>query len=364
RKHFIAKSVIPSFTNPNNISIITGRPPEVHGISGNYYYDPKLKMDVMMNDPSLLRAPSIIQKFQETGAKVATVTAKDKLRLLLGNGLDFSKSTAICFSAEKADITTLEENGMDKADQFVGMKTPEIYSAELSEFVLKAGVVLLKKEKPDLMYLSTTDYVQHAYGPKEKEALDFYEMCDSYFSQLDKLGATLVITADHGMNAKSNQNGEPNIFFLESFLKEISPSGKFHVVLPITDPYVGHHGALGSFGGIYLKDLRLKSQIKEKLSREKGIVGVLDRATAADSFELPSDRIADLVVLADRQTVIGKSPKDHDLSMLHGPLRSHGGLFEQQVPLLLNFRLPEGIDTDNLRNYDAFFLAANRARNS
>ncbi|WP_332696209.1 alkaline phosphatase family protein, partial [Bosea sp. (in: a-proteobacteria)] len=84
-----ALSAMPSFTNPNNLSIITGRPPAVHGIAGNFFYDREAKQEVMMNDARFLRAPTILAELQKAGLKVAMVTAKDKLRTLLGKGLDF-----------------------------------------------------------------------------------------------------------------------------------------------------------------------------------------------------------------------------------------------------------------------------------
>src|SRR5918992_146441 len=160
-----AQSVIPSFTNPNNISIITGAPPAVHGIAGNYFYDPASGEEVMMNDARFMRADTIMKTFHDAGAKVAVVTAKDKLRTLLGYGLDTSSGRAIAFSSEKADKATLAENGIEDAVGFVGMPVPDVYSAELSEFVLAAGTKILDRHRPDLMYLSTTDYVQHKAAP-------------------------------------------------------------------------------------------------------------------------------------------------------------------------------------------------------
>ena len=106
-ENVLAKSVIPSFTNPNNLSIVTGRPPAVHGICGNYLIDPDTGEEVMMNDPKFLRAPTIFENFQKAGAKVVVVTAKDKLRLLLGNGLSFGEGGAVSFSSEKADQCTM-----------------------------------------------------------------------------------------------------------------------------------------------------------------------------------------------------------------------------------------------------------------
>ena len=179
--------VIPSFTNPNNLSIVTGAPPAVHGICGNYLIDPVTGLETMMNDPKWLRAPTIFEKFQKAGAKIAVVTAKDKLRLLLGKGLVFD-GTAVAFSSEHADKATLKDNGIEGVCEMVGMAVPEVYSAELSEFVFAAGVKLLASMKPDLMYLSTTDYVQHKYAPGSKGANSFYKMMDGYLGQLDAQG--------------------------------------------------------------------------------------------------------------------------------------------------------------------------------
>ena len=252
--NLLAQSVIPSFTNPNNISIITGRPPSVHGIAGNYFFDAASGQEVMMNDVRFLRAPTILQAFQDAGAKVAVVTAKDKLRTLLGAGLDFSPGTAIAFSSESADKATKAENGVDNVLAYVGKALPEVYSADLSEFVFAAGVRLLKDFRPDLMYLSTTDYVQHKAAPGSKFANAFYAMIDRYIGELDAAGAVLALTADHGMNDKHRADGSPDVLYLQDAFDGWYGAGKARVILPITDPYVAHHGALGSFATVYLPE--------------------------------------------------------------------------------------------------------------
>ncbi len=134
----------------------------------------------------------------------------------------------------------------------VGMPVPSVYSAALSEFVFAAGVKLLERERPDVMYLSTTDYVQHKAAPGVGAANDFYAMMDAYLRELDARGATVVVTADHGMNAKTDAFGRPNIVFLQDILDRAFAAGTTRVILPITDPYVVHHGALGSFATVYL----------------------------------------------------------------------------------------------------------------
>ena len=352
-----ALSVIPSFTNPNNLSIITGRPPAVHGIAGNYFYDRAADEEVMMNDPRFLRAPTILKAFQEAGCKVATVTAKDKLRTLLGNGLDFSSGTAIAFSSEKADEATKVRNGIGDVLAFVGRPLPEVYSADLSEFVLAAGARLLESFRPDVMYLSTTDYVQHKAAPGSTVANEFYAMLDRYVGALDAASCVLVMTADHGMNDKHLAGGEPDVIYLQDILDRRYGAGATRVILPITDPYVAHHGALGSFATVYA-DADKWAEIVGLLRKLDGIDLALDAAEACARFELPADRIGDVVALSSRHKVIGTSKARHDLSGLTEPLRSHGGLTEQTVPMIANRRIevPAGRP---LRNFDVFDVALN-----
>ncbi|HEX2331982.1 MAG TPA: phosphonoacetate hydrolase [Burkholderiales bacterium] len=335
-----ADCVIPSFTNPNNLSIVTGAPPSVHGICGNYFFDREAGAEVMMNEPKYLRCGTLLAAFADAGAKVAVVTAKDKLRKLLGHNL---KGT--CFSSEKADAATVE---------LVGMPVPSVYSAELSEFVFAAGVKLMERDRPDLMYLSTTDYVQHKAAPGTPAANAFYAMMDRYLARLDALGCTLALTADHGMNAKHRADGSPDVIYLQDVLDGWLGAGAARVILPITDPYVVHHGALGSFATVYVE-----ADVRRRISSLQGIELVLSREEAAARFELPPDRIGDLVVVSTRHVVIGTSKSRHDLSGLTEPLRSHGGISEQKVPLVFNRRLAKLPAGRRLRNFDAFDLALN-----
>ncbi len=353
----IADSVVPSFTNPNNLSIVTGAPPSVHGICGNYLYDSGSGSEVMMNDPKWLRAPSILAALAEAGRSVAVVTAKDKLRALLGHGL-----RGICFSAEKADQTTLTAHGIENVLELVGRPLPDVYSADLSEFVFAAGVRLMQTRRPDVMYLSTTDYIQHKHAPGTPQANAFCAMMDGYLGQLDALGCVIALTADHGMNPKAALDGTPNVIYLQDWFDAWLGTGAARVILPITDPYVVHHGALGSFATVYLPAGCDAAEACARLAAERDIELVLERARAAERFELPADRIGDLVVVSERFTVLGTSAARHDLSALDAPLRSHGGISEQRVPLILNRPL-DGFDRSRrLRNFDAFDLALNHAQ--
>ena len=351
----VADGVVPSFTNPNNLSIVTGVPPRVHGICGNYLYDPESQREVMMNDPKWLRAPTLFAAMSEAGVKVAIVTAKDKLRQLLGHGM----VGGICFSAEKADQVSLAVHGIENVLNLVNRPLPSVYSADLSEFVFACGVALMRNKQADILYLSTTDYIQHKYPPGSEQANHFYQMIDRYLAELDAMGCVIAITADHGMNAKVGMNGMPDVIYLQDWFDQQIGLGRARVILPITDPYVVHHGALGSFATVYLPDEVAKKDIIHELAGMRGMACVLSREEAALSFELPEDRIGDLVCVSSRFTVIGTSASRHDLSGLDVPLRSHGGMSEQGVPLILNRPVP-GLDMNRRwRNFDAFDLALN-----
>jgi phosphonoacetate hydrolase len=340
----LARAVVPSFTNPNNLSIVTGAPPAVHGICGNYFYDAASGQEVMMNDPRFLRCSTLLAELSRVGAASVVITAKDKLRRLLGHDMQ-----GICFSSEKADQVTKDEHGIERATELVTLPVPDVYSAELSEYVLAAGLELLRRQRPDVMYLSLTDYIQHKHPPGDPVANRFYAMLDRYFDAFDRAGAVLGITADHGMNAKSRPDGSPNVVYLRPLLDAWLGPGRARVVLPITDPYVVHHGALGSFATIHLE-------------RPGDGAGVGARLRATAGIAEAHDRAADLIVVSERSVVLGKSPAEHDLSLLEEPLRSHGGVSEQTVPFVINRPVTAEVaasDRGDLRNFDIFTWVLN-----
>jgi phosphonoacetate hydrolase len=239
------------------------------------------------------------------------------------------------------------------------MGVPDVYSAELSEFVFAAGVKLLKSMKPDLMYLSTTDYVQHKYAPGSDGANRFYAMMDKYLGELDAQGAIIVIVADHGMKDKHLANGDPDVLYLQDVLDAKFGAGKTKVILPITDPYVVHHGALGSFATVYAYGPEVKD-IMAVISQQPGVDVVLNRKDGCARFELPEDRMGDIIVVSGGpkgSKVLGTSRDKHDLSGLNEPLRSHGGLTEQEIPVIANRKFKNLPAT--LRNFDAFALGCN-----
>lgn len=354
----IAESVVPSLTNPNNMSIVTGSPQSVHGISGNYFLDPDTGAEVMMNEPELLRSDSVLSMFSRQGAKVVAITAKDKLRRQLGKNLDMAGGS-INFSSEKADECTLGENGIENVLDLVGLPLPDVYSAELTLFVFDAAARIFERDTPDIMYLSTTDYIQHMYAPGAPEISDLYAKLDSAVGHLADLGAVIAITADHGMSDKSKPDGAPSVIFLQDELDRQFGERATRVILPITDPYVVHHGSLGGFVRVYCYDGATPVGVMRFAETLPGVEAVYDKASACAAFDLPADREGDVVVISDAGTAIGASEAKHDLKALEGHrLRSHGGIAESRVPFILSAPLngdyAARAESGLLRSYEIF----------
>ncbi|MFO1270555.1 MAG: phosphonoacetate hydrolase [Rubrivivax sp.] len=332
----VADGSMPSFTCPNNMSIITGTPTAKHGISGNFYLDTATWQPVVMTGPELLRGDSIVTKFAQAGAKVVSITAKDKLRKQLAKGLDVSGGH-VSFSTEFVEKCTLAENGIENALEWLGMEKPGMYSMELSLFVLEAGIKLLRERRPDLLYLSLTDWVQHKWAPEEEGARTFYRKLDDCVGRLMAEDVTVALTADHGMNDKSNAAGEPNVIWLQDILDAKFGRDETIVICPITDAFVAHHGALGGFVRVWSRGKVTARQIIEHIGGIEGIEMALDKETACRMFEMPPDREADVAVVSRHDVCIGGSAANHDLSGLKGHrLRTHGGVSEAKVPFIVN----------------------------
>jgi phosphonoacetate hydrolase len=329
---------MPSFTNPNNLSIVTGAPPSVHGISGNHYLAPSGE-EVQLVDPSFVRAPSIHAVFHQAGVRVLAVTAKDKLRRLLGAG------DVPCVSAERAHEQALPALGVADVCALVGRPNPGIYDWDNSHYAMEIGLAVHEHLRRDgglgLLYVSTTDFVQHKEGPGGAMADRFYRRFDELLGRYLDAGFVVGITADHGMNAKQERDGSPRVHYLEDVLAA-SGLTDFRVVLPITDPYTRHHGALGSFAWVYLpKGTRPEDVVRARdaCAALDGVEEVYTRDEAAVIYQHPPDRIGDLSVAADARTTLGKAHAAHDLSLVATGLRSHGGRHEQIVPIVISHPL-------------------------
>ena len=230
--------------------------------------------------------------------------------------------------------------------------------------MLDAWIKLLEEGKSDFLYLTLSDYIQHKYPPGSKEANDFMAAIDARLQKLTSLAGTIGITGDHGMSQKSNQNGEPNILFLEDRLNEGFGDGLARVICPITDPFVHHHGSLGLFVRVYFRDIAKLDSALTYCESLPEVEVALSGQDAAERYEMPLGREGDIVVISKADAVIGSRRSEHDLSKVKDhPLRSHGGLSEQLVPIIMNKRInieSEAVFRTRLwRNYDIFDLVLN-----
>jgi phosphonoacetate hydrolase len=347
----LGRAQVPTFTNPNNVAIVTGVSAARNGIAGNHYRDEHGE-EVQVTDASFLRATTIHAAARAEGVSVLCVSAKDKLRALLATG------GVPAFSAELAHEQALADG--TPVIGVLGAANPGIYDWRLSPYTIDLAVALAGRLEAKLVYASLTDFVQHAVAPGEAMADDFYRAVDASIGRALDAGFVVGLAADHGMRAKTDATGAPNIRFLDEALAGAGVRGG-HTLCPITDPYVAHHAALGSLAWVHLDDLDERDRARGALAAQPGVEAVLDRSAAADAFELPADRIGDLIVLADAATVLGKSRAAHDLSALHGRLRSHGGLHERSVPMIVTHRLRDGaLRGRDLRNRDLHDLLLNQ----
>jgi len=348
--YVLGRSQVPTFTNPNNVTIVTGVSAALNGIAGNHYREPD-GTEVQVTDPSFLRAQTIHAAALQTGVGVLCVTAKDKLRQLLATG------GVPAFSAEKAHEQSLPDG--TPLLEAIGANNPDIYDWRLSPYTIDMAVTLAPRFDAKIVYASLTDFVQHSAAPGEPMADDFYRAVDDSIGRALDAGFVVGLAADHGMRDKADVDGNPKVIFLDD---ELSKAGirSHHTLCPITDPYVVHHAALGALVWVHLDDPSELASTRSAIAALPGVEAVLDRFAAADAFELPADRIGDVVVLADAGTVIGKSKAAHDLSALHGRLRSHGGLHERSVPIIVTHKLRDGATAGrDLRNRDLHDLLLN-----
>jgi phosphonoacetate hydrolase len=343
------RAQMPTLTNPNNMSIVTGLPPSGHGIPGNHCLVDGRSEPVQLVEPEFLRADTILAAFQRAGGVVLSITAKDKLRRLLGAG------GVPSISAERAASLSLPEFDMPDIAAAVQRLVPDIYDWDLSMYALDMGLIAHRRRPIDVLYVSLTDYVQHKSAPGTPLADQFFIHLDRALGAYQDAGFVVGLTADHGMNSKNR------IHFLEDVLNQAGFE-RFEVVLPITDPYVVHHGALGSFAWLYFQSVSDVEPARALLAGLPGIEEVYDRDEATIIYEHPRDRIGDLAVSADARTVFGHSAARHDLSLVSTGLRSHGGRHEQVVPIIVSKPLRPAYAARHARgvaNADLFDLLLN-----
>lgn len=310
--------VVPTVTNVNAASILTGEFPNVHGISSNWYYDAHLGNEVYMDSWKYLTCRTLLQRARVRGARTLLLTVKDKLRRLLAEDTDAS------YSVEVPEPSLVE---------FLG-EPPSIYTSEASLWLLRAVRMEIARGAYDIIYAQTTDYIPHKHSPKSEEAKRYIEGLDEEIGQLLQERVSLGITADHGMSEK-----RVNVDLLR-LLGDAGLEARF--IPAIRDEHVIHHSNLGGAAYLYLP--REVERAIEVLKDAEGVELILSKEKAASRFRLPSTRIGDLLVLADQEHTFGVDEKSVYTDVT---LRSHGSLHERKVPLLLNEKKSLGEEIKN-----------------
>lgn len=323
------RGAMPSLTNVNNVSIASGTLPDAHGITGNSYFDRDGGEMVYMEDPSYLRCETLFETYAARDEESAALVVKEKLERFVERGCSVAASA---------------ENPPEWLTEAVG-DPPGIYSGRASEWVVEAALHVLDTRAPDVLYVSTTDVVPHKHGPGTREANEWVHTLDRGLRAFAARDVALCATADHGMNHKTHRIDLDRVLAAEGVSGEVIPL--------IRDRHTYHHQNLGGAAYVYLGPVDSSdsteptavSNVAGVLDAVDGVDTVLTAEEAAERFSLPLDRLGDLLVLGDRETVFGPGDEDGEIGEYDGEgdethgsvdLRSHGSQHERIVPYVSN----------------------------
>ncbi|MGI5327723.1 alkaline phosphatase family protein [Actinomadura nitritigenes] len=310
----VVEAVAPTVTNANNAGISCAAWPSEHGITGNYYYDPATGDEDYMEDSELLLRPTLMTRVADAGGKAALLTAKKKTVSLLGT------KTTLGFAAEEPPAEFTDRYG----------RPPGIYSAGINHWLWTVAVDLLRTRPDiDLLYVHTTDFPMHAWAPGDQESNEHLTRLDALIGEAVDAApdAALFATADHGMNAKKL------VHDLNQALADRGAPVR-RALSAEKDKYVRHHRTFGGTAWVWLRRPQDEGRVTDAINGLPGIERVLTRSDAAAAFHLHPDRIGDLVVLGDPDTVFGDLEPGRESEDLPAAYRSHGSLHEVQVPLV------------------------------
>jgi len=309
----IVQGVMPSVTNANNTSVCCGAWPAEHGITANFFFDEATGQERYMESSDLVLRPTLFERAASVGIRSALLSAKKKTVTLLPRGAD------VVLSAETP------------TDEWVGLlgPAPDIYSADINRWLLKAAVWLLKN-RPDVgvMYIHTTDYPMHMWAPADVRSRDHLAKLDALFGEIAQAArdAAILLTADHGMNHKTRCWDLERACAARNVPIRTAISAE-------QDKYLKHHRGFGGTAWVHLKSPKDTARAADTIAKLPGVESVLSRDEAARTFRLMPSRIGDLVVLGERDTVFGGL--DTEVETLATDYRSHGSRSEAEVPLVV-----------------------------
>ena len=302
------RCMMPSVTNVNNVSMVTGAYPESHGICSNYWLDKELGEGAYLESGEHVLAETLFQRAHRQGRSSLLATSKDKLRTLLGTG---------------ASLALSSERPAEWAVKLLG-PPPPIYSLEVNAWTVRAATAAMSRDHVDVAYISTTDFAMHTYGPEHPESQRHISLLDDVIGDLITThpDVGILITADHGMSSKTRMAD------LQTALEDRNISGQ---ALPIIkDRYVQHHANLGGSCYVYVDRSADLGDALDLLREVLGVQEALPREEAAAKFHLRGEMIGDIVVTGEKDVVFGNPA---EVAIPPG-LRSHGSTHELSIPLI------------------------------
>jgi phosphonoacetate hydrolase len=299
------------------MAIATGTTPDQNGITGNVFYNEAKQQEEYVEDPSLLLTPSLFQKAHDHQIRSALLSVKQKTIDVLGKYADYT----LCPECIAAHENKWKDTSITLSD---------VYTREINYQIMDAANDLLKNDTSiKLIYIHTTDYPMHMWPPETDSVKEFLAKMDQCIAILHQTApdAAILITADHGMNHKSQA------WDLQVACAEKHTPVKI-VISPEKDRYLKHHKGLGGSAYVYLLKSSDAPSVKKTLTGLKGIDAVLTKAEAARKYHLMPDRIGDFMVLGDINTVFGQL-NGNAYEQLPDTYRSHGCTYEAQTPLFV-----------------------------
>ena len=306
--HVTGGGMMPSVTNVNNTTMVTGHYPAQHGIVSNYWLDRQAGIEEYVESGEFICAETIFAQCRRQGGTSLLAASKDKLRRLLGDDTD------LAFSSERPTTEAIAAAG----------PPPDVYSLEVNGWTINAARAALEAEHYDLVFIATTDYAMHAYAPSHPESRRHLSILDNALGQLvsDTPDVQVLITADHGMSDKRRMLNLPAL---------LAKHGIGALAVPvIKDQYVVHHSNLGGCIYLHLADPAAVPDAVGILRETDGVEEALPRTEAAERFSLMEERIGDIVVSGSADVVFG----DPAEVTLPSGLRSHGSAHERRVPII------------------------------
>lgn len=306
------QGAVPTVTNVNHACIMSGLFPEDTHVVGNYYYDRNTGEQGFIEEAGFMKAPTVFEAYHHAGAKTALLTVKGKILQVFGKGVDLG------ISVQHPDPELLSRLQLSPP--------PQVQSADSTRWIFEAAYRCIRQEDPELVYCTTNDFVMHHYGPETQEAREQIRIIDGYVKKIHELDPVrqIYITADHGMNQKSDLLN----------MQHLCDDAGLHLVCvpPLKDRYIENH--IYQEGGILYLHLRQpeeEQQLLALLESQPAVEQVLSAREAAERYHLPQEEIGDYVAFAAKGYAFGEV-EGHTLHT--DKVRTHGSLYEREVPLI------------------------------